>query len=858
MRKILSLLSVLVLTLSAFAQRLPDTASPTHYALHFTPDLKAATFGGDETIDLTIKQPTSVLTLNSAEITYQNITLTQNGQQQSGAAKPDEAKQMVEISFPKQLQAGAAQLHITYQGILNDKLRGFYLSKGQGRNYATTQFESTDARRAFPSFDEPAYKATFDLALTIDTADTAISNGSIATDEPGPEGKHTLTFTTTPKMSTYLVAMAVGDWKCSSGEQDGVPIRICATPDKVNLTSYALTSAKQILHFYNTYYGIKWPWKKLDVLAVPDFEAGAMENTAAIFYRESALLIDEQHASVESHVTVFDVLAHEMAHQWFGDLVTMQWWNDIWLNEGFATWMTFKPNEAVHPEWKGSMREADQTAQTLIIDARKSTRAIRQQANTPDEINELFDGIAYQKAASVLRMVENYVGPDRFRDGVNEYLKQHAYGNATAEDFWGTMTRVSGKPVDKVMASFTQQAGAPLLSFNISCQGAPKIEASQQRLFSTKALFGSAPGQVWTIPVCVHTASGGSACRLFESKQASHVTPNCMSGSFFNANGRGFYRTQYDPASLKALNIEKLTPEERILLETDQWALLRAGQQSIGGYMDTLSKLSGDHEGLVLQQLLATINTMDDQLVDDSDRPQFEAWVRKTFKPQLERIGLDPVAQESPDAAVLRGELYGLLGGIGKDPQVIAKCREITDRYLQDPTSVDATLAPEALQVAADSGDAALYDKMIAALDAAKTPEQYEVLGGAITAFRQPELVKRTILYATTDKVRNQDSARFFAIPLFRPETRDTAWQVVQQNWQPVSSRLTESSGGIVVNGAGSFCSPEKKQEVQSFFAQHPVASAERTLRQSLERIDTCNAFRAENAAGLKQWLAAH
>ncbi len=349
----------------------------------------------------------------------------QNGKTINGTAKPDEQQQFAVLTFDQPLAAGPAQLHILYKGILNDKLRGFYLSKGTNRNYATTQFESTDARRAFPSFDEPAYKATFDIALTIDQGDTAISNGSIANDAPAGPGRHTLTFTQSPKMSTYLVAMAVGDWKCSSGDQDGIPIRVCSTPDKVQLTPYALESAKQILHFYNNYYSIKWPYKKLDVLAVPDFEAGAMENTAAIFYRETALLIDDQHASVGAHKGVFGVLAHEMAHQWFGDLVTMQWWNDIWLNEGFATWMAPHPEIAVHPEWKGEIGEAAQTAGVLGIDARKTTRAIRQQATTPAEINELFDGIAYGKAASVILMVENYVGPEVFRKGVNAYLSEH-------------------------------------------------------------------------------------------------------------------------------------------------------------------------------------------------------------------------------------------------------------------------------------------------------------------------------------------------------------------------------------------------------------------------------------------------
>ncbi len=332
------------------------------------------------------------------------------------------------LLFPSELPAGKVTLAIRYTGILNDKLRGFYLSKTRTRNYAVTQFEPTDARRAFPSFDEPALKATYDITLVIDSADTAISNTNIISDKPGPvAGKAYSPLRYYAKMSTYLVAFLVGDFKCTEGKSDGVPIRACATPDKVELTRFALESAKYVLHYYDTYFGIKYPMPKLDMIALPDFEAGAMENFGCITYRETDLLVDSRFGAIPAKKRVAVVVAHEMAHQWFGDMVTMQWWDNIWLNEGFATWMETKPVTQWHPEWNFPEDVAETLDETLNLDAQKTTHTIRVMAETPDEINEMFDGISYGKGGAVIGMVENYLGEEVFRQGVHNYLQAHIY-----------------------------------------------------------------------------------------------------------------------------------------------------------------------------------------------------------------------------------------------------------------------------------------------------------------------------------------------------------------------------------------------------------------------------------------------
>ncbi len=389
MRSLAPLILLLGIAPSASAQRLPSTVTPTHYDLTFTVDIPHERFDGTTTIHVDVHEPTSRIVLNAAELTFRDVSIGSGPSAQKATVAVDDQKQQATFTVARRLERGPTDLVVHYSGILNDQLRGFYLSRGKGRNYAVTQFESTDARRAFPCFDEPAFKATFSVTVIADRGDRVISNGKTLSDVAGPvPTKHTVTFATTPKMSTYLVAMAVGDFECREGGADGIPIRICATPDKKELTRIALESAEEILHFYDGYYAIKYPFEKLDVLAVPDFAAGAMENTAAIFYRETDLLADTKSASVATRKNIASVLAHEMAHQWFGDLVTMAWWDDVWLNEGFATWMENKPLAALHPEWNMPVDEEAETQEALGLDGLRATRPIHNDVTTPAQRDE--------------------------------------------------------------------------------------------------------------------------------------------------------------------------------------------------------------------------------------------------------------------------------------------------------------------------------------------------------------------------------------------------------------------------------------------------------------------------------------
>ena len=845
---------------SVFAQRLEGSVVPRHYTLALTPNLTNATFTGNETIDVLLAAPSNSITLNAAEIAFQSVTADAKGGTQTAQVSEDKAKEQATFTFPKQLPAGPVMLHIQYSGILNGMLRGFYLSKTAKRNYAVTQFEPTDARRAFPSFDEPAYKATFTVSLTVDKGDTAISNTNIVADTPGPEtGKHTLRFATTPKMSTYLVAFLVGDFVCTKGESDGVPIRACSTPDKLALTPYAVKAAEFVLHYYDTYFGIKYPMPKLDMIALPDFEAGAMENFGAITYRETDFLIDEKHASIDAKQRVAQVVAHEMAHQWFGDMVTMQWWNNLWLNEGFATWMENKPVAAWHPEWHVPEQEAVSLDNTLNLDAQAVTRTIRAEANTPDEINEMFDGITYQKGGAILGMVESYLGEQQFRAGVHNYLKAHMFGNATAEDFWNAQTAASHKPVDKIMASFIGQPGVPLLTFEQPAGG--HVRAMQSRFFLSPAAqraHAGDPAQTWTVPVCFKGASG--ACPLLSGAQAQLAAPQAAL-FFANARAKGYYRSLY-PAPVERQLVAQietgLTPAERISLLGDQWAQVRAGKSNIGSVLDLAVATRADQSAEVTDTVLSDLSAVHARLLaTPEEQVQFAAWVVRTYKPELARLGM-PAAGDSPEKQELRAELFSLVGGIGKDPETVAEAKKLTAQYLANPDSVDPTLEPAAVAVAAQNGDAALFDRFQKVFETDAIPERAEGALELLAEFQDPALTERAMAYAASGKVKNQDSLLIFARALGRPATHDAAWKYIQANWPAVSAQLTEMNGGYLVRSAGSFCSAEKAQEVKQFFTTHTVHASARGLAIAQSQINDCVEFRQAQEGNVKSWLAAH
>ena len=614
-----------------------------------------------------------------------------------GTVSLDSDKQQATFTFASkfpngELPAGKVELAIAYTGTMNDNLRGFYLSKTAKRSYAVTQFEATNARRAFPSFDEPAFKATFDISLTVDAGDTVISNRNVITDKPAGAGLHTLTFAMTPRMSTYLVAFLVGHFKCVSGESDGTPIRACATPGQEEKGRFAVAVAEYVLHYYNRYFGIKYPMPKLDMIGIPDFEAGAMENFGAITYRETLFLLNEKTASLHDKEAVTSVVAHEMAHQWFGDMVTMQWWDNLWLNEGFASWMSSKPIMEWHPEWHRSQEKVRMLAQVLDLDAAPTTHAIRAKADTPSEIDRMFGDISYGKGSAVLTMVENYLGEETFRQGVHTYLVSHLYANATAEDFWNIQKATSHKPVDKIMESFVAQPGVTLIT--LTGDGKATIDAIQSRFYLDPSLRPRSVGanktktQTWTIPICYKSRVGPN-CRLLPGNAHSSNRVSDSSFLFADANGRGYYRAIYPKPlyeSIVARVEDALTPEERLSLLGDEWALMHSGFGTVGDYLDLVAAVKNDSSDIVLGAALEKLKTIETRIANDRERQHLRAWIRREFAPIYQSFG--PTAELEPqDKHRLRILLFGVLGSSG-DPAIIAESRAIAEKFIADPGSV--------------------------------------------------------------------------------------------------------------------------------------------------------------------------
>jgi len=859
---------ILGLALGAVAQRLPHIAVPEHYQLTFTPHFQNDTFSGDETIDLRLLAPGSSLTLNAAEIEFQKAEIASGDASQTATLSADVPKEQVTLTVPKSLPAGPAMLHILYTGHLNEQMRGLYLSTDNGRKYAVSQFESTNARRAYPSFDEPAYKATFDITAVIPKADMAISNGRVASDVPGPgPDEHTVKFTTTPRMSSYLAALAIGEFKCLEGSSDGIPIRVCGTPEKYKLGEFALEAAQQVMHFYNQYFTIKYPYGKLDFVAVADFSAGAMENTACIIGREQLLYVDPQRsAPTEVRLTAQAAVAHEMAHQWFGDLVTMQWWDDAWLNEGFATWMSYKPIEQWKPEWNLPLDRVLATARAMAQDSLPSVHPILVKVETPAEINEIFDSIIYSKASAMLYMVEGYTTPEVFRDGVNVYLKQYAYGNATSQDFWNAIAGVSKKPVDRILSSFVTQPGVPLVTVSAACeQGSQHLSLSQRRYTYDRRLFDSGTSELWEIPVCLK--GSGEKCELVEKKKAELTLPGC-SAAFGNAGARGYYRSGYDWEDFHKLTVSAetaLTAPERIMLLNDAWAAVQVDRQDISNFLSLAEAVRDDRSRALMQLLNSDLRYIGEYLLTDGDQAQYRAWLQGLLGPVMDDIGWNPAPSEGEERRSLRGDLLLTLGITAQDPRAITESQTVVQKDLQGQ-SVAATLIGPALRVAARNGDAALFERMMARLKSPRSPDDYLRYLVAITDFVDPALIQRVLEFGLTPQVRNQDAVYVYgrlgraaglaAGLLGNPAARKEAWNFIREHWRQVETKVTDANVDFLVEATGTFCDPISRDKLQAFFTEHKTPAAERAAQGAIEQINYCIDLKRQQESKLASWLA--
>jgi aminopeptidase N len=863
------------------AGRLPASVVPYHYALRLAPEPAAAKFIGQVEIKVRVDQPTTEVVLHAVDLILSEGSVTQAGRRQAasiGAAKEPEA---IVLSFAEPLRPGLASLSIRFRGALRDDLRGLYLVKDQGgQPYAFTQFEPTDARRAFPCFDEPAFKARYDLEVIAPVGMTAISNGPEIGRRPVPAvpgrkgapgwpGGTLYTFEETPPISSYLVAVAVGPLVAIEGKAGATPLRVVTPVGQQELGRFALETALALLPWYEKYFGIAYPYAKLDLVAVPDFEAGAMENAGAIFFRDSALLIDSKTASVQAQKRVAEVVAHEMAHQWFGDLVTMEWWDDLWLNEAFATLMEKESVGALWPQWKTWEDFHLGVSHAMASDALHATHPIHFAVQTAEQANEMFDDITYEKGAASLHMLEAFLDPEVFRNGIHRYLFEHASANATEADLWQALTRVSGRQVAPIAASWFEQPGFPKLL--VATKGR-KVTLTQQRFCVDPA---SCPAERWQVPVCLKMApakKGQKApvrCELITKEREDIVLKSDPRWVYANAGPNGFYRVAHGPRELKALlpaiqapeDPGKLSGVERADLVDDGWALVVSGDHKIASQLDVLAQLSAERNRVVLVFAAIQLHQIGRYLVDPATQPAFDRLVGRVLGPTAKRLGWDPLPGEGPDDRELRAVVLSALGYVGHDPAVIAEAQKRLAAYFKDPKSLDPSLMRTALTLSARHGDDKLWAEIRARMEAAPTPELHDGYMYALSDFPEPAQVERTLALVANGDIKKQDAAAMLGALVSEEKSQEKSLAYVESHWPEVAARATSQSlAWRFIPSLAALCSDEGRDQVAAFFAQpeHRVEGATRSLDEALQQVHLCATLRKNQQADLAKWLAAH
>jgi len=546
------------------------------------------------------------------------------------------------------------------------------------------------------------------------------------------------------------------------------------------------------------------------------------------------------------------------------ELVTMKWWDDVWLNEGFATWMSSKPIEAWKPEWNFNLDDVSDTGNTLNQDSLANTRPIHQAADTPAQIQELFDGIAYGKAAAVLRMLESYLGEETFRAGVNAYLQKHEYANATADDFWDAQAETSKKPVDKIMPTWVKQPGAPIVNVKAHCSGnSTDVTLDQHRYFFDRTKFEAANDELWQIPLCLRGSASGKdvKCVVMTKKEETVTLPGCSTWVLTNAGATGYYRTAYPAEAVRALASDaetKLSPAERIATENDIWASVRVGREPVGDYLAFAQGLQSDRNRAVIQDLLGELSYIGQNLVSDGDRDEYRSWLRQYLAPAMKDVGYEPKAGEGDEQRALRSDLFRALGYDARDPRTLEEARKIAEKALSDPASVDSTMAGVALALAALDGDAAFYDRVMAATKNAKSPEEYYTYLDTLPRFSELSLLQRTLDFAISPEVRSQDALALITAVMRNPAGRELAWNFIRSQWDAVAKAGGPFASAEVVGATGRFCDAGLRDQVTEFFSEHKVAAAERTYKQSIERINNCVDFKSQQEPQLASWLGKH
>ena len=848
--------------------RLPRHIIPHRYDIRLEPDLAAATFAGKETISLMVTQATSVILMNAVDLAISSAILEGTSSTRHHATiTRDDSMQRCRLTFPQAIAPGEWRLHLAFQGKLNDQLRGFYRSTykdhaGVIHTMAATQFEATDARRAFPCWDEPDFKAVFATTLVIDPRLTAVSNTAVAS-ESVEAGKKVVRFADSIKMSTYLAAFIVGEIEATPPVLVGkTPLRLWTVPGKQPLTSFGHEIAVASLKFFEDYYGIPYPGDKLDLLAIPDFASGAMENLGAITFRETALLVDRLSATHGELERVADVVAHENAHMWFGDLVTMSWWNGLWLNEAFATFMEMLAVDAWKPEWKRWETFGTSRAAAFAVDGLHSTRPIEYSVQAPKDAEAMFDVLTYEKGASVLRMLEQHIGPMVFRGGVRDYLHAHAYGNADTNDLWISLGKIAKQPVPDLMESWIFQPGFPLITAEINQSGL--LVLSQQRftyLPNSSPLIPHPSPATWQIPLQMRVTVRGktnSSRLLLTEKDTTIPLPDDWESILINEGGHGFYRVHYAPDLMSQLlktGLERLAVTERFNLINDAWATTLAGSMPITDYLDLTGRFSTERDKNVWAVMLDSFSFLN-RIVTVEDRPMLEAFVRSRLSQTVSSLGWVPQSGESEGTRQLRGELIGAQGKLGNDPAIQQRAAEFYGAYRINATAVDPDVVPALVAILAHTGDASRYDEFHDRFRAAVTPQEERRYLFSLAAFQPKALVERTLARTISGEIRTQDAPFIVSAVLGNVYGRELAWDFVKTNWEKMDQLFPKQGMRRLCGGISNLATPELERDVRNFFESRKIDLGGKTLDQNLEHLRITVTVRERDSQALHRYLA--
>ncbi len=800
--------------------RLSKNVVPVEYDIELKPDLENFTFEGVETISLSLLKPTKILTLHSKEIEIQTAEVLLKKEKIFSKISYNTKDETATLTFPKIILKGKTKLTMVFKGILNDKMRGFYRSKynvdEKEFHMATTQFEATDARRAFPCFDEPAKKSVFHVSLIIPKGKTAISNTLPVSVLEHEAGFEIVKFSPTPKMSTYLLAFIIGDFEyLESKTSNDVRVRVYTTPGKKHQAKFALECAVKTLEFYDEYFDIAYPLPVLDMIAIPDFTSGAMENWGAITYRESALLVDEDHSSLSNKQWVALVIAHEIAHQWFGNLVTMEWWTDLWLNEGFASYIEYLAVDKLFPEWDiWTQFSTHELGTALRLDALLHTHPIEIPVHHPDEIGEIFDEVSYSKGASVIRMLADYLGEEGFRNGLRHYLKKHSYKNTETLHLWEAFEKISKIPVSKVMHNWTSKPGYPVVKAEMVNN---KLSLSQERFFSSPVSKAKSKDKtIWSVPIS------------FVEDEFTKI----------NIGEAGFFRTAYSRELLEKLKApvenRSLSARDRLGIIRDLFALAEAGTIPTTDALEFISAYKNEDNYSVWLEIAMGLGRLEALLAKEDSKKNLDRLTIDLFSPVFARLGWNKIDKESHANTLLRSLVISRLGKSGhRDVINEAKKKfEMGDVHPDIRGAVYATVA--------STGGMEEYQTFVEKYKKETLHEEKNRIGGSLGDFRDPAILKLACDFSMSEFVRPQDTVGIISSVGANPFGRDIWLDFVQKNWRTLVTRYGDGGHTLarLVKAISSSAQEKHQRSFKKFFATHEAPGAKRAIQQVLERLE--------------------